>query len=717
MKKFFLIAMILIGLVSVLFINFKRMDLELNNRGVQFILDYDEIEALSKQSDKNLKWWLERFGDLGATSVAIQEETLHSLVEDDKDLKIEVFKNILDKEDWREEYLKEFVNLVDNNEVSHYDVIMTTGSKDIFDFVTLGLEERYGSGSYKFIEENSKYLILIEGEEEEALYLSSRSVVDTNGKNVMSKKELYSSKVATIGLGFDSEKIKIIKDSGLKVIPRPINYSKFSERLVKAFINEVESNDLNPNIILFGGSEILGNREGLDELAKYMNSNNISLSLIESGVQRQHLKQGGMEELSNLVNYNIVRTFTMWDWLRLRYRHYNYQGAEEIENSLYRAITERNIRAIYFKPFMKNSHDYVTEYSEYEKTFNSLNKRLDKHGIEIGQSSNIEYFKVSNLNLLIMGIGLVGGAVLLLAMIFNINNSISIILAALGSLSVMGMLYINRDITQKILALGSSVVFPSLGILYFIRTYKRIISNKWHKLNIKTILAKAISTLIVTSAISLVGGLFIGAILSDVMYLLEIDMFRGVKVSQILPIVIFLLIYIVEFGYDKETKSMMGLVKYKNQILKIFNTDIKVKHILFTSVLLIIGYIYISRTGHESSIQPSDLEMIFRNFLENSLLARPRTKEFLIAFPMLMVGIYIAYRGYKKLLFFFSIGAVIGQTSIANTFSHIRTPINLSIIRTGYSIFFGIVLGIIFIIGFKILDYFFQLIKGAKTNE
>jgi hypothetical protein len=94
--------------------------------------------------------------------------------------------------------------------------------------------------------------------------------------------------------------------------------------------------------------------------------------------------------------------------------------------------------------------------------------------------------------------------------------------------------------------------------------------------------------------------------------------------------------------------------------------------------------------------------MIFRNFLEVKLLARPRLKEFLVAVPAMMVFVYVVYKGYKPLIALTGLPAVIMTTSIINTFSHLRTPIYLSIIRSIFSIGFGIILGIVAILIFEL---------------
>jgi hypothetical protein len=126
--------------------------------------------------------------------------------------------------------------------------------------------------------------------------------------------------------------------------------------------------------------------------------------------------------------------------------------------------------------------------------------------------------------------------------------------------------------------------------------------------------------------------------------------------------------------------------------------DIKILYVFIGLVLGYVGYIYISRTGHETSVQPSDIEMIVRNFLERELPARPRTKEFLIAFPALYGMVYFLNKDYKIIAGIMSVGAVIGLASIVNTFSHIRSPLYLSVARSGFSFLFGIITGVVAII-------------------
>ena len=115
-----------------------------------------------------------------------------------------------------------------------------------------------------------------------------------------------------------------------------------------------------------------------------------------------------------------------------------------------------------------------------------------------------------------------------------------------------------------------------------------------------------------------------------------------------------------------------------------------------------VGYYYLARTGHETDVTVSSVEIILRNILENNLLARPRTKEFLAAFPCAMLAAYCAVRRLPFWTGLFGLVSAIGLTSVCNTFMHIRTPLYLGFVRTGYSLVLGMVLGVIYVCCFEL---------------
>jgi hypothetical protein len=207
------------------------------------------------------------------------------------------------------------------------------------------------------------------------------------------------------------------------------------------------------------------------------------------------------------------------------------------------------------------------------------------------------------------------------------------------------------------------------------------------------IIAFGVGTLVVSVAIALLGGLFSAAPISSIPYMLEIDIFRGVKVAQLLPMAFYVLAFLAFFGYG-ESKKKVGRLEF-HDIKELLNLSVKIWMIVLGILVLGMGAYYIIRTGHSSNIEVSSLEMVVRNKMEDLLIARPRTKEYLIAFPAIIMMIYASVRRFKLWTILFGLAGVIGMTSVANTFQHIRTPLYLGVYRTGYGLLFGIILGVL----------------------
>jgi len=68
-----------------------------------------------------------------------------------------------------------------------------------------------------------------------------------------------------------------------------------------------------------------------------------------------------------------------------------------------------------------------------------------------------------------------------------------------------------------------------------------------------------------------------------------------------------------------------------------------------------------------------------------------------------MLAVYCAVRRLPFFTALFGLAGTIGMTSVCNTFMHIRTPLYLGFVRTGYAVLFGIVVGAVMIAGFELL--------------
>lgn len=689
---------------------YQRVNIEKQYNTAEIVIDYEEMAKFSESSDEDLNWWLAKFKGYGAQSVAVQEETINLLIKSGCSLRADIVSELIKNYNWENNYSEEVVSEIRSGNIDSNDAIVTTKDKNLYDYMVSGLSERYSEQFFKTYNNDDEYYIVLNGNIEDMYYGNTERVIDLEGKGILENKKVVDSRLLNIGIGYNEEKINAVKNAGLDVILRPINYQADNEKLVDVYKSANEKYDLVPRLYILYGKEILGYPGNEDKLLSYINEYNIAPVLIESANQRENLEQDGLNELVEKSNYNAVRAFTMWDYIRGRNKYYNYAGAEEIENTMFRAITERNIRAIYFKPFFEEegSSKYLTDADEYERTFASLNKRLEEHNIKLGQADAINEFHIGAKRLAVLSFGITLAAIFLFIKMFNIKNKYAnylYIFAVPGALVPI----IMRNVAEKGFSLVAAIAFSGIAIYYFMNNVKEIFDSSKSYSNIQLMIKSAV-VLTISVGISLIGAVFVDSMLGDVKYMLEMDIFRGVKVAQIVPFGIFLVIYLVYFlnkNSESAFKSSFTIVK------TLLNKNIKIYYAIIAALIGIVGYVYISRTGHETNLQPSSIEMISRNFMEYVLTARPRTKEFLIGFPAIFAAIYSANKKSDFFTGIFMLTAAIGTSSVINTFSHIRTPIYMSVARTLIGLGFGIVIGCIAIL---LMHYIYVIHKKIQER-
>lgn len=420
---------------------------------------------------------------------------------------------------------------------------------------------------------------------------------------------------------------------------------------------------------------------------KYLIENGISLALVENKDQTGNEKIRRYDPDSSEVK--TVRVFELMKSFASRYAVLGYEGAEEIENILYRAASDRNIRILWITPFYDSrTGEMVTDIEEYRGVLENLAERLEPHGISIGKNfSSIGKYTPSAALVPGCFAGICALSAVLLGTIIKLSPKITLILTlALFALSSAAY-FVMRPFTLKVMAFVCVSVTPCIAVWFLFRCAKKIMQKKPR---FASCMAYALGVFALTLLILLAGGSFVGAILSESRYMLEFELFRGVKLSQTIPLLYAAFMIAKEFVY-KKGKTLLNLASGLAN-----NASRSKKLIAVFSVIAIIGAaaLFILRTGN-TIIQAGALEQRFRIFFEVSCIARPRTKEFLIAWPALFAAMLLFSKERKILGSVALFAASVGCASVCNTFCHIRAYYLLSVIRTGYGAAIGLVLGLV----------------------
>lgn len=680
-----------------------RIVAESDAKKYDVILDYEEMEALSNQAGEPVSELLAKFkNEIGISKVALIEENLNSLTQNEN---IDVFAYPMDvitkKVNWKNDYPQEALAML--KDADKYDILVEIGDESFKDFLFTQVQARFDSKQYKTLDLGSRAFILFDGNSKNALYSQLYKLVNSEKEGVIEKSDVIGSKIMLVGLGMLPEKVEKIKEAGCEIVPRTLCYSGFNtSRFAKDVIAQIEKNGASGEYIIPGGEAVIGNDDGTSVLKNYIEKNNSKLGLIETTTQRGNIMQGGLEELVVGTNYKAVRIFSIWNYIQYRYKVYGYSGAQEIENTLFRAITERNIRVIYFKPIKENQdlYTYVTNFSEYKELFENLDARLAKHGFTMGSASVMKTVKNNAVSDIALGLVLVCATMLILATLFELDLKKQAILALVGVLGIGAAKHVMPNSFVLFLSFMTAVIFACLAITVFVCGAKQAQAKLSEDAGGASVGVAALTVLLLSVLVALVGGTFTALPLSSNPFMLEMDIFRGVKIAQLIPIVYFFGVYLAYFGFDEKKKEHAEL-EFED-IKKMLSTNVRFWMVILAGILGAVGAYYILRTGHESNLEVSSTEMLFRNYLEDHLVARPRNKEFLFAFPCLMLSVYMFVRRKKLVAFILGLCSVVGLTSVINTFMHIRTPLYLGYFRTGYSIIFGMVLGLVAITAIEV---------------
>ena len=715
-----IIALIALALcIAVSFgVIFARSGVESRNKTYDIVLDYNELELLSEQSEHDISWWLTEFRKMGITRVGLQEESLISLMENSSmAVTATMMDSVIMDADWRSNYPAAFISAITDRGYDRYDIMVEATGADAVAFIRNAVESRFHEETYQLLTDGSKLYVLLDGAVTDTLYLTTFPYVDDKGDGVSQRREIVSSKLMYVSLGLMPEKVNIVQSLGMEIIPRTICYNGHNDtKYAEAVLAGYAQYGIVPEYIIAGGEAVIGHDDG-DTLAKnFITENDITIGLIETTTQRENIMQSGVMDIAEETDYNTVRVFSVWDYIQYRYGYYGYEGAEEVENTLFRAIVERNIRIIYFKPvkYTDSLFAYVTDIEIYRDMFDSLNQRLSEHNITMGRASTMENMQIPSPVLLILGLGAGIGGALLPSTFLRFKKKWTLLLAAAACVTVT-LAWIAAPNTFRLVAgLASSIVFACLAAAFMLFTAKALSTKLDENTSLWKIIPRAFSVLLASTALALAGAMMTAAPLSSTDYMLELGIFRGVKVAQLIPLAFFCVLFVSYYGiFEKNRKE--NTLKIRD-LVSALQWSIPVWAMVLAGGAALVGYYYIARTGHDSDVSISTFELILRNTLEANLLARPRTKEFLIAFPCIMLAVYSAVRRMPFFTAVFGLAGTIGLTSICNTFMHIRTPLYLGFVRTGYAVALGAVIGIILIVAFELVCRMWQYIR-KKYNE
>ncbi|MCM3704264.1 DUF5693 family protein [Cytobacillus firmus] len=445
-------------------------------------------------------------------------------------------------------------------------------------------------------------------------------------------------------IGYTEEMITEIKKADLSVVFRMPN--SLDEKNSYVFNQLLDLSDEKSNRLLISGNEVIGypDIEKIKRYAQKLKEENIAVYAIEFS------DQVGIGTMARALDYNIIRLHSI-DLNKV-------PSMEEGVDRAVRAVKERNIRSLFIR--VEKGSDSKEALLNTEEFIQAINNQLPVH-YKAGKAQVFDPISVpywSQLAALVAAVLFISIAV---QVIFSRRALFYASLAGLFLIAAAAFLLKTQILLQG-LALLVAIITPIFAVIP-IKNRKGIFLTYGR-----------------AALISFAGIIIITSLLNGNEYLIKIEAFRGVKLTYIVPI-----LFVMIYALLRDFKSIL-------------NMKVQYWHLAVIGLIGFIGLYYISRTGNAGSV--SSIELAFRQWLEEVLYVRPRTKEFLIGFPFFVFALYI-YPLHQKISLYLLIPGVIGYLSIVNTFTHLHIPLYISLLRTFYSLVLGLVIGLLFIFLYK----------------
>ncbi|MGI6037259.1 MAG: DUF5693 family protein [Limnochordia bacterium] len=396
--------------------------------------------------------------------------------------------------------------------------------------------------------------------------------------------------------------------------------------------------------VIFQGEEVGGYPDHIAGTAQEIGE--LPLGLIEFAYQR------GQSSLAQALDYRVVRVHSITPREMAR-----YEPAAALDRYL-RAVEERGARALYLRPFTQ------LDLEENSSFIGELHRELKARGYEPGPAEPKGRLTPHPLYFLLAGLGIAMAGYLLLRPWFPPRW------AWLPLLPILGLIFLYfKGYTiwaRQGLAFLGALVFPALAL----QGVAEKPGGRW------------LGPLLQIFGLSLLGGLVVASLLSETRFILKLQEFRGVKAAHLFPLLWLGLIYFPRGWRRKEAWK---------QPVRFYHGALAV---LGAALLLV----YLGRTGN-TYLPVASLEIQLRTFLESLFGVRPRTKELLIGYPLLVLGLWLPkdHLWARMGRFFGGISAI----SVVNTFAHAHTPVLVSLARSIYGLAGGGMVGLLLILGWK----------------
>jgi len=482
----------------------------------------------------------------------------------------------------------------------------------------------------------------------------------------------------TVGLGLPADRLALVHELGLRLVPRLQNDERFKAPQIDALLAGATRGHDAHTVIYFGlRNQVLGYPDAIDDTARAMRDAKLNFGTIETYDVKQN--QAGNEKLAQDLPDRTVRVqaITKVEQDKLR--------PEEIVQRYDLGVRERNVRVVYLRPFAHQWNGRTIEATNVELV-RQIAAGARAAGLHVGTASPFERFVARWWEIALASLAVPAVVLLLLAEFGIGDRRWLIVFVALDVLLVLAGFASHHDMAaRKVLALAGAIAFPVAGFAAIAPAFRAP-----YRSSSGAAILDGIRVLAIALFVTLGGALVVIGLLSTPLTMTEIDRFSGVKLVLAVPPLLGLLLYLFtrRWGSNLTFRQLAA-------------SPVTVLPLLAGIVLLAAGYLVLARSGNQSDIAPSSLELVFRSHLTTLLQVRPRFKEFVVGFPALMLIAALLPAHRARWGWLLALAAGVGLADVVDTFSHLHTALAVSLLRLANGAVLGIALGALAILAYR----------------
>lgn len=637
-----LIVLLLAGVVASLITLVQRYRTEARNRGVALVLDYNQFRTLVAAAGVPQDQAFHDLKAAGITGVAVTEETLSDLLG----------SGIAQVTTSAGANGREYA-------VRIADPAVKARAAEYISRFSRAATERPPTGDH----------VLLEGPGGAPIYIPGR--IDD---------------VRLTPTGLDEAAVQQCVRAGLEPVGRINNPLGLTADSLTWDLTRVRR--LGIRTVVFAGEEVLGFKGLIPQTADAIRGLGMLYGSVEMGKQR------GDEELSRLLEERLVRVHSISSAEMPR-----LTPKEAIERYV-RAAAERNIRLDYVRlPGIVGANTYADSVAYVR----SLSETLDraKFGL-VKQGVGAQPFEhvwsnvwVGRLLSGFIGLGAGAGLALLIAGMLPLPRGRQAVVGGVLAVLCGVLAFTGSPKALQVVTLVVAVVFPTLGFILFpqpIGAFAEVARGGAR--HPRAALSGALVEFACISIVTLCGGFMIGALLAKLPFMIKTESFAGIKAATVLPLALVGMFYLTgmspRYGTWSEERREIG-----ERLRAFFSEPLRVWQVVAFAVAIAAVALLVARSGNDPGVGVSDTELKFRALLDRFLGARPRTKEFLVGHPALLISLFLAsFPRWRGWAFPVLLVGTIGQTGMLNSYCHLHTPLKMTLLHTFHALWMGLLLGV-----------------------